>query len=70
MAILLPGVACSCQYSTIGGQFPQVMLQAQRLEAAGQLNTPLRRQLWGLQSMRAAAALREYGRDGSTIDMV
>ena len=63
-------VACSCQYSTIGGQFPQVLLTAQRLQASGSLDTPLRRQLWGVQKMRAAAALENYGKDGSTIDMV
>lgn len=63
-------VACSLQYSTIGGQFPQVLIQAQRLEAAGKLNTPLRRQLWGVEKMYKAEALRRFGENGSTIDMV
>lgn len=49
---------------------PQVLLQSQRLQQSGTLDTPLRRQLWGVQKMRDAAALESYGRGGSTIDMV
>jgi hypothetical protein len=63
-------VACSCQYSTFGGQFPQVLVQAQRLEAAGKLDTPLRRQLWGVEKMYKAEALRSFGKGRITIDMV
>jgi hypothetical protein len=46
------------------------VLQAKRLNERGQLNTALRRQIWGIELMRHARAIEEFGKDGATIDMV
>ena len=44
--------------------------QAKRLNERGQLNTALRRQIWGIELMRHVRAMEEFGKDGATIDMV